>query len=579
MLLSRIFTKTAKETKASSASVNAEVLVRAGFIHKTMAGAYSYLPLGNRVLRKIENIVREEMDTIGNEVFLTALCPQENWQKTGRLDRVDVLFQASGANAASKKNNPAEYVLCGTHEEIITPLVGHFVQSYQDLPCAAYQIQTKFRNEARPKSGILRGREFRMKDLYSFHATEEDMTDYFKNKATPAYERVVERLGLKDLTVKALASGGSFSKQHSLEFQTRCPTGEDLIFRAPGSDVCFNREIAPVLAREWNNSAESEAEKTDVTGKGIIGVEELAAFLKIEVERTTKTLIFEADDGRIIAAAVRGEYDVNEEKLRSVSGASGLRLASADTVRRVTGAEVGYAGPLNLPPEVEVYWDDSCRNRKNFECGANKTDEHSINVNFGRDLPEPATFHDIKIAREGDLDPVSGSPYESFKASEIGNLFTLYTKFSSAFDFSFVDKDGSQKPVYMGCYGIGTTRLMGVIAELFSDEHGLKWPPSIAPYAVHIVPIAKNHDDEAYVRAIEIHDRLERAGIDCLLDDRLKESVGSKMADADLIGTPLRIVVSVKTLAQEQVELKIRESGAVSMIAVADIENIVRQAA
>ena len=558
MLLSQLFSKTSKQSTADASAANADLLTRAGFIHKTMAGVYSYLPLGARVLWKIEKILREEMDKIGSEDFLPSLTPTESWEKTGRLDTVGVLFQATPSNAASKKNHDVRYVLNSTHEEVITPLVQHFVSSYKDLPCAAYQIQTKFRNEARAKSGILRGREFRMKDLYSFHATEEDMLDYFLNRSIPSYAEFFRRVGLGEKTVVALASGGAFSKEFSREFQTRCETGEDHIFHVEGTDTYYNREVCPVLAKPWDNSAEPEKPREDVVGKGIIGVAELAAFLKIEVERTTKTLLFETDAGDVVAAAVRGEYDVDEEKLRKVLGCKALKLASAETVKRVTGAEVGYAGPIGLPADVRVVWDDSTKGRKNFECGANKTDEHSVNVNFGRDVPMPEAFHDIKVAREGDLDPETGKPYEVFRACEVGNVFTLYTKFSSAFGFTYKDKDGTEKPIYMGCYGIGTTRVMGVIAELYHDDAGLAWPEAVAPALFHIVPIAKTTDDEAYVKAKALYDALTKAGKDCLLDDRIDLSVGSRLADADLIGVPTRVIVSPKTLKDGKMEVKKR---------------------
>lgn len=571
MLLSQLITKTTKESKADASSKNADLLTRAGYIHKTMAGVYSFLPLGIRVLHKIEQIVREEMDKIGQEMFLSALTPLENWKKTGRAETVDVLFAATPANEGSKRTNDSKYILNSTHEEVITPLVQEFVQSYQDLPCAAYQIQTKFRNEARPKSGILRGREFRMKDLYSFHATEEDMLDYFHNKATPAYQAVFDRVGLGEHTVIALASGGSFSKEPSKEFQTLCHTGEDLLFKASGDDVYYNREIAPSKAPGWGDPDEPEREREDVVGKGIIGVEALAEFLKIEVERTTKTLLYETDDGRVVAAAVRGDYDVNEEKLCNVLGCKHIKLASVDTVKTVTGAEVGYAGPIGLPADVQVIWDDSTQGRKNFECGANKTDEHSINVNFGRDVDAPAEFYDIKIAKKGDSSPEHGVLYDTFRASEVGNIFTLYTKFSEAFGFTYKDSDGKDKPVYMGCYGIGTSRIMGVIAEVFSDDDGLKWPEAVAPALLHIVPIAKTAEDEAYVKANEMYQALQQKGVECVFDDRLKATVGSRLADADLIGIPNRIVVSQKTLAEGKVEVKQRQSGNVEMVPIEDI--------
>ncbi|PIQ76101.1 proline--tRNA ligase [Candidatus Peregrinibacteria bacterium CG10_big_fil_rev_8_21_14_0_10_49_24] len=575
MFLSHIFAKTTKESSTDASSANADLLERGGFIHKTMAGVYSYLPLGTRVLSNIENILREEMDKIGSEVFLPSLAPVENWKKTGRYDNVNVLLKASPANPFSAKHNDAEYALGSTHEEIITPLVQRYCTSYQDLPCAAYQIQTKFRNEPRPKSGILRGREFRMKDLYSFHASEEDMLDYFYNTSIPAYTSFFKRIGLGDITEVVLASGGDFSKEYSREFQTRCETGEDHIFHAPGSDTFYNREIAPSKAKPWDNAAEEERPREDIVGEGIIGVEDLAAFLKIEVERTTKTLLFETDTGQMVAAVVRGEYDVNEEKLRTVVGCKSLHLAPAASVKKVTGAEVGYAGPIGLPDSVLVIWDDSTAGRKNFECGANKTNEHSINVNFGTDIPAPSEFHDIKVAREGDLDPETGKPYEVFRACEVGNVFTLYTKFSDAFGFTVTGADGKQQPVYMGCYGIGTTRVMGVLAEVFHDEHGLLWPANIAPARVHIVPIAKTSEDKPYKEALKLYESLSKKGVTCLFDDRLNATVGSRLADADLIGVPTRMVLSAKTLDDKGVEVKDRKTGDVQMLSLKDAEKSV----
>ena len=298
MLLSQLFTKTSKESQTDATAINADLLTRAGFIHKTMAGVYSFLPLGWKVLDKIEDILREEMDKIGSELFMSAFSPTENWETTKRLDSMSSLFEAKPANEASKGINDCRYVLNSTHEELITPIFQRFVSSYQDLPCAAYQIQTKFRNEARPKSGLLRGREFRMKDLYSFHKTEKGMIDYLHKKAKPAYEAFFDRVGIGDITETALASGGDFSKEPSVEFQTRCDTGEDQIFYDSKSKVNYNREICPCLAPPWGDPKEKERDREDKVGKGIIGVEELAEFLKIEVERTTKTLLFETDDGK-----------------------------------------------------------------------------------------------------------------------------------------------------------------------------------------------------------------------------------------------------------------------------------------
>lgn len=565
MRLSQLFTKTSKETASDAESKNADLLTRGGFIHKTMAGAYSFLPLGLRVLWKIERILREEMDTIGSELLMPLLTPTANWETTGRIESLGVLFQATAANPVSLKNHDARYILAPTHEDIVTPLVQHFVVSYKDLPCATYHIQTKFRNEPRVKSGLLRGREFRMKDLYSFHTSEEDMVDYFMNKAIPAYTNFFKRIGLGDQTVVALASGGDFSKEPSREFQTRCENGEDTIFHVPGTELYFNRELAPSMAPPWKNETEKQLPRKDVLGEGIIGVEELAKFLGIAPEHTTKTILFETDTGAIVAAAVRGVYDINEDKLRQVLGCASLKLASAEAVRRVTGAEVGYAGPVDFPSEVRVVWDDSTKGRTNFECGANKTNYHSINVNFGRDVPEPKEFFDIKIPKAGDIHPESGKVYEVFRAAEVGNVFTLYRKFTDAFGFRFRDKDGTEKPVYMGSYGIGTTRVMGVLAELHNDERGLCWPEVVAPARVHIVALAKTREDKSFTAAEALYSILQKSGVDCLFDDRLELSAGFRLADADLIGAPTRVLISPKTLEKNQLEVKNRKTGEVTM--------------
>lgn len=570
MYLSKLFTKTTKESSSDAESANADLLTRGGFIFKNMAGVYTILPLGLKVLSKIERILREEMDKVGSEMFMSALSPSENWEKTGRKESVSVLFQASAANSLSEKLNDAHYILNSTHEELVTPAVARFCGSYQDFPTATYQIQTKYRNEARPKSGLLRCREFRMKDLYSFHTSEEDMNRYFREEADPAYQAFFERVGLGELTERVWASGGDFSAQHSLEFQTRCATGEDLIFINSKTGEHYNREIAECIAPVWGDPDEAEKPREDVVGKGIVGVDELAAFLKIEVERTTKTLLYQADD-RVIAVAVRGGYDVNEEKVRSVVGCSSLALASADVVEKVTGAKVGYAGPIGLPDRVEVYWDDSTQGRKNFECGANVTDEHTINANFGRDVEEPSKFYDLKVACEGDICPDTGGPYETYRACEVGNLFTLYTKFSDAFDWQFVDKEGKEQPVYMGCYGIGTTRTMGVLAEVFHDEHGLLWPAAVAPAQYHIVPLSKSDDEESYQVAEKLYQDLTSTGKECIFDDRLSQSTGSRLADADLIGCPVRLVVSKKSLEAGGVEVKERKSDSVQVVSIDSI--------
>lgn len=554
MRYSKLFTKTQKTAKEYD-SKNASLLIKAGFIDQVMAGVYSFLPLGIKVLTKIEQIVREEMDKIGVEIFMPSIVPFQLWEQTGRLNTVDVLMKTTPANAAAKAKNNAEYVLSSTHEEVVTPMAMRFNKSYKDFPFAYYQIQTKFRNEPRVKSGLLRGREFRMKDLYSFHTSEADLKRYYE-EVKKAYFTVFDRVGLGKDTLLVLASGGDFTKEYSHEFQTRCTAGEDTVFYAKSVNIAFNKEVAPSQAVPLDDTHDEMKAREDVLGKGIIGVQELAQYLKIPIEKTTKTLLFETDTGELIATAVRGGYDINEEKLQKVADVRSLRLASREMVRKVTGAEVGYAGLLNLPKSVRIIMDESMKSRKNFEMGANKTDYHSINVNFGRDLKEPEKYYDIKRAIEGDHYPETGEVYEVFKAAEVGNIFPLNTKFSKSFDYLFVDEQGKEQPVYMGSYGIGTTRIMGVVVEKFHDDKGIIWPKEISPFAAHLVQLPGGE-----ALAGEVYSKLTALGIQVLWDDREEVSAGIKFADCDLIGIPIRLVISQKTGSKVEVKLRDEKEG------------------
>ncbi len=555
MRYSKLFGRTNKDSKKYD-SKNATLLIKGGFIDQTMSGVYKFLPLGIRVLTKIENIVRKEMDKIGQEMLLTALAPKELWEKTGRLG-IDVLFQVEGANPDSRKQNGGTYILNPTHEDNITPLVQQFARSYRDLPVALYQIQNKFRNEARPKSGLLRGREFRMKDLYSFHASKEDLMDYYE-QAKDAYTNVFKNLGIGDKTVVALASGGDFTENFSHEFQTFCEAGEDTLFYDETEEIYFNREVTPSKAPAVSYHQDKQLERDDILGKGIIGVQELADFLKIPVEQTTKTLLLKADEKYYVAAAVRGGYDVDMGKLKKVLKAKAMRMATEQEVKEVTGTVVGYVGIIGLPAEVKLVIDESCDNRLNFECGANKENYHSANINWGRDLPKPEQFYDIKVAKEGDLNPKTDKPYQTHKAAEVGNIFPLETKFSQAFGFNVLDDKGKNQIVYMGSYGIGTSRVMGVIAEVCNDDAGLIWPKEIAPYDVQLVSLGKNGED-SLVSAEKIYNELQEKGVEVLWDDRSDTNAGEKFADADLLGIPLRLVVSSKSLEKGGAELKLRK--------------------
>ncbi len=371
------------------------------------------------------------------------------------------------------------------------------------------------------------------------------------------YRTICDRLGIGDDTVITLASGGDFTPDYSHEFQTFCEAGEDIIFSVVAKNLHFNREVTPSQAPALNDQDEEMKPMTDVEGKGMIGVEGLAKYLNIPVAKTTKTLLMENEKGEVIAAVVRGGYNINEEKLKKVVGCKELKLVSAEVVTKVTGAEVGYAGPLNLPNSVRLIFDESTNHRKNFECGANKTHYHTINANWGRDLPIPEQFYDIKVAKEGDIYPETGEVYQVRKACEVGNIFPLNTKFSTAFDFTYLDEHGKSQPIYMGCYGYGPSRLMGVLVEKFADQKGLVWPKHLAPYTVHLIDIQQSE------RAVEIYQKLQSAGIEVLWDDRDLRA-GEKFADADLLGIPFRAVISAKT--GDKIEFKDRTGGQTSLI-------------
>lgn len=558
MKYSQYFLRTEKELPAQEDSKNAELLIRGGFVRKEMAGVYSYLPLGLRVLKKISDIIREEMDRAGCiELLMPGMSPKEPWEKTKRWNTVDVLYKMEMANGKECALNP-------THEEVVTPLVQNWVRSHKDLPLAVYQIQTKYRNEARAKSGILRGREFIMKDAYSFHTSEEDFQAFYDGM-TQVYLNIYERLGIGAQTQVVSASGGAFSAV-SHEFQTITPVGEDTLFYDEKSDIYYNQEIAPAMAQPWNNLEEAELPREDIEGKGIIGVEELCKFLQIPLEKTTKTILFETETKQVIAAAVRGGYNVNVDKLRMVVGCQTLTLAREEVVREVTGAEVGYAGILNLPKDVALYMDESMKGRKNFETGANKTNFHSINVNFGRDIEEPQTWYDIKEVKEGDLNPATGSMYKTFRAIEVGNIFPLKTKFSDSFQFTVTDENGKGIPVIMGCYGIGISRIMGTLVEVFHDEKGIVWPQNIAPFQVYLAAVGK--DEEVYEISEQIYQQLAAAGIEVLYDDRKDKKIGpgQKFGDSDLIGLPYRVVVSERNMKDGLAEVSCRKTGEVEMV-------------
>lgn len=558
MKYSRIFPKTVHGEVKNIDSISNQLLVKAGFIKESTAGRFFFLPLGWRVHEKIKTVIKEEMDRAGAmEMMSPVLHPLGLWQETNRTSTAG--FELMRV----KDRREAEFALGGTAEEMFVDVVRKYQLSYKDLPINIYQFSTKFRDELRARGGLLRVREFVMKDAYSFHADQKDFEREYEVMAQ-TYSRIFERLGLE--AVQTEAGNGYIGGEYSHEFQVPCENGEDTVFQLP-SGRAFNQEMAPALAPKVQYK-EEEAERQDVEGVGIIGVQELADYLKIPVEKTTKTLIFTADRDRIIAAAVRGGYEVNEAKLRKAAKTEKLELASEAIVKKVTNAEVGYAGLLNLPSKVEVFIDESCNTRTNMEMGANKTHFHAINVNWDRDIPKPAKFYDIKKAKAGDLNPETGESYKTFRSIEVGNIFQLGYHYSHLMKgANFIDQDGKQKPYYMGCYGIGLGRTMAALVEKYHDEKGIMWPDIVAPYQAHLITLGDKEQGTSNMGE-RIYQQLVEAGVEVLWDDR-EESPGKKFADADLLGIPVRLVSSPRT--GDKIEWKERTKKETELISIEEV--------
>ena len=554
MRVSQSFTKTLKNAPSDEVAKNAQLLIRAGYVHKELAGVYAYLPLGWRVIEKIKQVVREEMDATGSsELLMSSLQASDIWEKTNRWDDavVDNWFK-------TKLLNGTVLGVGLTHEEPVVDAARPYISSYKDLPKSVYQIGTKFRNEKRAKSGVLRGREFIMKDLYTF-SKDQDQHEQMYETIAEAYHKVYKRLGIGELTHRVKADGGIFTERYSDEFQTLSPIGEDTIYHVPETDIYFNQEVAPSQTIGLEQPTEQVAMEERHT-PGVVGVQQLSETLGVPVERTVKTMLYVVD-GVITAVAVRGDYSVNDIKLRMALNANIVALADEETIRTVTNAEIGYAGLIGLPESVQVVVDDSVKPLVNFELGANRTDYHNVNVNWGRDLTVPDVFYDIKEAKEGDIHPATGKVYEVDTSVEVGNIFPLETKYPDALDVFYTDEHGERQSIVMGCYGIGISRLMGVIAEHFSDEKGLIWPEDIAPYRLYLVSIG----EKGRAEADSIYQELTAAGVEVLYDDR-DARPGDKFADSELLGIPYRVTISDRSVAAGEYEYTVRISGETSLL-------------
>jgi len=531
--------QTLKTVPSGSANRSTGYLLQAWYIRQENAGVYNFLPLGLRVMRKIEQIVREEMDAVGcEEILMGSLVSKESMDTTHRWD-IDILFKVKGAN-------DADFALGFSHEEVATPLMIEFLRSYKQLPACVYQFQTKFRNEKRAKSGLLRGREFKMKDAYSFHLTPEDFQEFFE-AMRQAYIRVYERLGIGHITVPVFSDGGEFTPNDSVEFQTFTPIGEDVIFFDEAQQAWYNREIAPCQAPKYEYTTEEKPLQKNHL-EWIIGVQALIKEFNIPIEYSTKSLFYEKD-WKLLLVVVRSDYEVNELKLRKIAG-PGWKTASAELIKKITHSEAGYAGLYNLPEEVSVYVDEACEAMTNFETGGNETGVHMTNCNWWRDIKKPVQFYDLKVAKETDLNPNSGKEYRTEKASEVGNIFDLSQKYTEAFDLKITTEEWTTLHPYMGCYGIGISRTMGVIAEALMSEKGLIWPENIAPYT-HLIVVHGDHLEKAKMLA----QNLEKEGKEVLIDDR-DVSFGTKMGDTDLLWIPHIILLTDKTLEKGGYELR-----------------------
>lgn len=539
--------KTQKTIQKVSDNRSTSILLQAWYIRQVMAWVYTYTTLWLKVLEKIKNIVREEMDNYwAYETFMPSLTPKESWEVTNRWDSVDVLFHVPAANNK-------EYALNPTHEEVVTPLMQEFIKSYKDLPVCVYQIQSKFRNEKRAKSWLLRWREFIMKDAYSFHAENKEFVEYYE-WMKQVYLNVYNRLWLGKDTFVTKADWWSFTDKYSHEFQVRLDIWEDVVFYDKKSWEAFNKEVAPSMIPTPNTKEELK-ERQDIEAHWVIWVEALTAKFWVRAEKSTKTMMFDAD-WKFIVASVRWDYDINTLKLQKIIWCKSLKLASPELVMEKTKTEIGYAWIYNLPENITLYIDDSVEWLTNFETGTNKTWYHSINVNFWRDVKIPAKFYDFKEAMKWDKNPETKEVYEVFKASEVGNIFPLETKFSSAFGMTYLDENNTSKTPLMWCYGIWVSRLMWVMAEYFLDDIWIAWPTDIAPYSHYVVVMWEENTS----KAIEITTKLWIHPDNLIIDDRQNVWFGQKMNDAELMWIPNIIIISPKTLEKWGYEIKKRGS-------------------
>ncbi len=564
MRLSEYLVPTLREVPAEAEIVSHQLLLRAGFIRKAASGVYTYLPLAQRVLAKIKAIVREEMNRAGGqEILLPIIQPAELWLESGRWNVYGPeLFRL-------KDRHGRDFCLGPTHEEIITELVKGEVRSYKQLPLLLYQIQNKYRDERRPRFGLMRGREFIMKDLYSFDRDEAGL-DVSYHKMYEAYQRIFSRCGLEFRPVEA--DSGPIGGNVSHEFMVLADSGEATIIYCPEAECGYAANVEKAFAKPRTAANDELPASVElVQTPGMKTVEDVCAFLGVGPERLVKTLLYETDEG-VVAALVRGDREVNEVKLQNLVQTVRLELAEPETIRRVTGAPVGFAGPVGLDVQTLVV-DEEVVNMVNCITGANQADAHYRNVNPGRDF-KPDLVADIRVVAEGDVCIHCGARLKSRRGIEVGQVFKLGVKYSKALGLNYLDERGEEKPVVMGCYGIGVSRTMAAAVEQNYDADGIIWPASIAPFSVVVVPVNMKDETQAAV-AEKVYQELRKAGIDTIIDDRA-ERPGVKFKDADLVGYPVRVTVGKKA-ADGQVEVLRRRDKEMQLVETDALVDTVRR--
>ncbi|MCZ6809944.1 MAG: proline--tRNA ligase [Proteobacteria bacterium] len=544
---------TLKEIPAEAEIISHQLMLRAGLIRRLASGLFTWMPLGLRVMRKVEEVVRREMNKAGAlEMVMPAVQPAELWQKSGRWDEYGALL------LRIRDRHDREYCFGPTHEEVITDLARRELKSYKQLPVNFYQIQTKFRDEIRPRFGVMRAREFIMKDAYSFDIDQASLEKSYQ-KMHAAYSAIFEGLGLKFRIVDA--DSGEIGGSRSQEFHVLASSGEDAIAYCDEDGYASNVETAAIFpADEKAPAATQELQKVETPQ--IKTIEALAEFLKVTREQTLKVLIVDGDDGPV-ALALRGDHELNAVKAQRITGVtSPTQMADAGTIRKATGCDTGFAGPIGL--DIPIYFDHASRQMSDFVCGANETDMHYTGVNFGRDVDLPETV-DIRNVVDGDLTPGGKGILSIARGIEVGHIFQLGTKYSKALGATVQDSSGAETPMVMGCYGIGVTRIVAAAIEQNHDDKGIIWPEQLAPFDVVLIPINMQRSEPLREAAEQLYSAMQDMGLEVLFDDR-DARPGVKFADAELIGIPHRVVISERGLESNELEYRHRRDSEPRML-------------